>query len=306
MPMRYRLIAIAALMLCMGLFCAPALAHGDAGSAPPDRLAVSTAWADGDLLRVEITDNETGAAASVELRMSDYAQNAETITIQAVDADGNASGTVTVTNPLYKPQTAPEPGGAVDAGESDAGTGGAAPPEPPTAGGSSPFTPDGVATVVDNVAERNGKEFFTITTDAGNDFFLVVDRHRDSENVYLLNTVTEQDLMALAEDGDGTAKGLISTPTPPPPAQAEQPPAEPPPERAPEPAPSGGNTGMVIFAVIAAAAAGGIGYYFKIVRPKQQAADTGDDNDDDYEYEEDATDEDADDEYSEGEGEDSE
>ena len=40
------------------------------------------------------------------------------------------------------------------------------------------------------------------------------------------------------------------------------------------------NTGMIFFVLFALAAAGGLGYYFKIVRPKQQAA-----MDDEYEDE---------------------
>lgn len=44
---------------------------------------------------------------------------------------------------------------------------------------------------------------------------------------------------------------------------------------------SSGNTGMIIFLVIALVAAGGLGYYFKIVRPKQQAAMDEDEFEDD-------------------------
>ena len=62
-----------------------------------------------------------------------------------------------------------------------------------------PLTPDGQGTVIDNVTEENGKEFFTIMTPDENIFYLIIDRQRDSENVYFLNAVTESDLMALAE-----------------------------------------------------------------------------------------------------------
>ena len=62
-----------------------------------------------------------------------------------------------------------------------------------------PLTPDGQGTVIDNVTEADGKEFFTIMTPDENVFYLIIDRQRDSENVYFLNAVTESDLMALAE-----------------------------------------------------------------------------------------------------------
>ena len=54
---------------------------------------------------------------------------------------------------------------------------------------------------------------------------------------------------------------------------------------------SGGNTGMIIFLVIALVAAGGLGYYFKIVRPKQQAAMDEDEFEDDGYGEDDETNE---------------
>ena len=41
------------------------------------------------------------------------------------------------------------------------------------------------------------KEFFTISTPNENIFYLIVDRARESENVYFLNEVTEQDLFSL-------------------------------------------------------------------------------------------------------------
>ncbi len=59
------------------------------------------------------------------------------------------------------------------------------------------FTPKGNATVVDNVKTQNEKEFFTISTPNENIFYLIVDRARESENVYFLNEVTENDLFSL-------------------------------------------------------------------------------------------------------------
>ena len=56
-----------------------------------------------------------------------------------------------------------------------------------------PFTPEGSATVVDNATDSHGKEFYTIMTPDENVFYLVIDKQRDSENVYFLNAVTESD-----------------------------------------------------------------------------------------------------------------
>lgn len=289
------LFTLMALMLCMSVFCVPAFASdGDHLTANPDRLSVSTSWKDGDLLRVEVRDNQTDTVSTVELRMSDYADNAETITIQAVDADGNKSGVIIITNPYYKRSETAETDNS-----GDAPTESTTPPPSESAvpDGDSPFTPDGTGSVVDDIVEQNGKEFFSITTEAGNEFFLIVDRKRDSENVYLLNAVTENDLMALAKKGDGTTQSAIPDPSPP--VQTEPSPSpEPPPETEPEPKDSGGvSTGSILFIALAVAAAGGAGYYFKIVKPKQQAPEV----EDDYEDEPDMPDDSDDDYYKEEE-----
>lgn len=161
----------------------------------------------------------------------------------------------------------------------------------PDGSGSNAFTPDGTGSVQDNATEQDGKEFFTIVTENENTFFLVIDRQRDSEGVYLLNAVTEDDLMALAESSGSSTGGESAIPTPAPEPTPTPEPATPEPEPQPEPA-AENNTGMIIFVVIAVLAAGGAGYYFKILKPKQQAAIDGDDEDDldDYDDEPDAGD----------------
>ena len=70
-------------------------------------------------------------------------------------------------------------------------------PEEPTE--PNPFTPNGTGTVVDKATDKDGKEFYTITTPDENIFFLVIDNQKSSENVYFLNAVTEKDLLPLAE-----------------------------------------------------------------------------------------------------------
>ena len=41
-----------------------------------------------------------------------------------------------------------------------------------------PFTPNGTGTVVDKATDKDGKEFYTITTPDENIFFLVIDKQR--------------------------------------------------------------------------------------------------------------------------------
>ena len=140
-----------------------------------------------------------------------------------------------------------------------------------------PFTPDGTGTVVDNATDQDGKEFFTIMAADESVFYLVIDRQRETENVYFLNAVTVADLMALAEPSPEAVPEPLPEPEP-------EPATEPEPE--PEPEKSGGaGTLLLVLAVLALG--GGAGWYFKIYRPKQQAAAPGEDFDEAGEYGED-------------------
>ena len=149
-----------------------------------------------------------------------------------------------------------------------------------------PLTPPGTGTVIDNVTNENSIEFFTITSAAGNIFFLIIDRQRDTENVYFLNAVTERDLQALAEEA-GDEWVITSTP---PPIIPGAPPApepdveagtglEPEPVPDPEPEDTGIGMGTIIILILLVIGGGAAGYYFKIYLPKQQEADTEDDFD---------------------------
>ena len=167
------------------------------------------------------------------------------------------------------------------------------------------FTPEGTGTVLDTATGEDGdKQFYTITSEDGNVFYLIIDGKRDGNNVYFLNGVTEADLMALAKkDGDTMsaipaedvctctekcAAGEVDTACPvckndlkgctgkKKPAETEEP------AQAEQPKKDKGSAGTVIFIIIALLAAGGVGYYVKIVRPKQQAEDDEDFEDDGY------------------------
>ena len=153
--------------------------------------------------------------------------------------------------------------------------------------------------------EDGDKQFYTITTEAGNVFYLIVDGKRDSNNVYFLNAVTESDLMALAEkdseDGAGSipsaetctctercVAGEVDTACPvcrndlKGCTGKEAEPSEPEGAAEPEkPEKGSGSTGTIIFILAALLAVCGAGSYVKIVRPKQQAED-GDFEDDGY------------------------
>ena len=63
-----------------------------------------------------------------------------------------------------------------------------------------PFTIAGNGEVEDNIVDDPSKEFFTVKTKGGNTFFLVIDRARNSENVYMLSMIDEYDLQEFLDD----------------------------------------------------------------------------------------------------------
>ena len=155
--------------------------------------------------------------------------------------------------------------------------------------------------MVDNVTDQDSKEFFTFTTPSNNTFYLVIDKQRDSENVYFLNAVTESDLLALAEkDKKPEGNNVSAIPDPEPvctckdkcapgevntdcpvcvltmmnctgKAPAVDPDTDPEPEK-----PEKGGSSTMILVVIAALAVGGAGYYLKIWKPKHDLDDAED------------------------------
>lgn len=295
-----RITCIMAVMLCVAAFLFPMTAYAASDTEAP----TVRAWIDGESLHIEAVDKQSGVEAvyindsrinyrvdnALDIPLRDYAGSDEYISIYAIDFAGNKSNVVLVKNPSYTPATATTP----------ATTPTQEPSESSVPDAQQPFTPDGTGTVVDDIMETNGKEFLTITTPDGNVFYLIIDRARDENGVYLLNAVTEDDLMSLAKEGDGKGTSESAVPTPEPtPSQAEPTPTpEPTPE---EPAKdSGGGTGTIILILLAVAAVGGAGYYIKIYRPKQQAAEPEDMDEDELDFEdaepeesEDGEDEDA-------------
>lgn len=228
---------------------------------------------------------------------------------QAQAASSGSTGTGTQSG---NSNTGTTSGGTSSQGGSSGNTGnsGSSPsgtPEPTTSSvPDGAFTPDGTGTVLDSATGEDGdKQFYTITTEAGNVFYLIIDGKRDDNNVYFLNGVTEADLMALAEKNDGSVSvipaadvctckekceaGKVNTSCPvckndlngcagkEKPAEPEEP-AEP-----EQPKKDTGSVGTIIFIIVALIVVGGVGYYVKIVRPKQQAADEDEfDEDDGY------------------------
>jgi hypothetical protein len=286
-----KLIVFLAFAICAGmLFTAHASAEPQTENISPpggETPVIEEVWLTGDTLHIAVTDKTGGENRTLELNLSNYAKPGdEYVTVQATDKDGRMSDAIRFKNPYYAPRT--DTGSDGDA-DSPVPSDGGNPVETPKQSESAvpeetkPFTPAGRGEVVDDVTGEDDKEFFSIVTEDGNVFYLIVDRQRTTDNVYLLNAVTENDLASLAKPGDGMISSVVPTPSAS--ATTETKP-EPEPKSEPEaPAkPGGTGSGAVIFVIIAGLAAGGAGYYFKILRPKRLAAETDDDG---GEYEDD-------------------
>lgn len=295
--------ALQALVLCMGAFFMPMETHaqGTTDTTPP---TVSVEFTD-TALHIEADDEGSGVDAvyigdrrisyhpdsSADLTYEDYVGTEDkTVSVYAVDLAGNRSEAVEVVNPYYAAGNA---SGASASASADP----EAEPDTEVKG----FTPDGQAEVVDNATDGDGKEFYVFATPNDNVFYLVIDKQRDSDNVYFLNAVTEDDLAALTvkstdtgADGesaipeietcicmDKCEAGRVNTsctvckndldactgkeaePT-----AAEKAAAEEPEQK------SGGGT--MLFILLAVAVALGAGYYLKIYKPKHDLDDAED------------------------------
>ena len=293
----------------------------------------------GNVLKVEASDDLSGVTqitvggkcytgltdGALDIPLKDLGTS-EQISVQAADKAGNRSQTVQVKNPNYQTPAASQPtqtqkpttpatttpvnpttttpsktDPATTAPPSGSASVTTAPDDGQAEQTSTALTPDGQGTVVDNVTDQDSKEFFTFTTPNDNIFYLIIDKERESENVYFLNAVTESDLLALAEkDQEPEDNNVSAIPDPEPvcictdkcapgevntacpvcvlslkdctgKAPAADPDTDPEPEK-----PEKGNSSTMILVVIAVLAVGGAGYYLKIYKPKHDLDDADD------------------------------
>lgn len=169
---------------------------------------------------------------------------------------------------------------------------------------SSPLTPEGNLTLVDDVEQTDeiDKQFITAVSKNGNYFYLVIDRAGDTDNVYLLNMVDEADLLALMEDGtvepkvcsctDKCEVGAVNADCPVcstdktkctgKSAEVTEPADEPQPENE-----KGNPMGIWALVLVVGLIGGGIFYYFKVVKNKAKPQSNPNVNEYDYSDEDD-------------------
>lgn len=271
-----KIITVLMFVLYISAFFIPLTTFASTGDIE-EKLNVNAVWIEGELLQIDVTNISTGEKQKLELRLKDYTDDSEYVSIQAIDLDGNKSNIVQVKNPYYKP-TNKESTLNIDNNIKN---------ESIISNSTAAFTPNGTGEVMDNVKD-DSKEFFTIKTKNDNVFHLIIDRQRGSDNVYLLNDVTEEDLIALAKKNNKNAISAI--PIQQEPVEKSTSPQEP--EQTKPIESKNSSIGIFIIICFIVFIISGISYYFKIYRPKHIDTDNSDDID---EYDEDYEDEDYED-----------
>lgn len=202
---------------------------------------------DGALLRVEASDALSGVEyiyingyrftsltnGTLDVRLKDYADEYEQMTVVAVDYAGNKSKTVQVKNPYYgqdndepttpTPTPIPTPTPTIKPNSSGGGqsvtpsatvTPTATPDTttPVTIEPGTGFSENGNAVTRDLLYDKyTNKQFIVVQDRDGNTFYMVIDYDKplDEEGnqyeTYFLNLVDVADMMALTEDGDKEA-----------------------------------------------------------------------------------------------------
>lgn len=127
-----------------------------------------------------------------------------------------------------------------------------------------PFSVAGNGQLLDDITDDETKQFLTVQTKNGNTFFMVIDRSRNSENVYMLSLVDEYDLAEFLEEETEPMEEekpavVIEKPQPEPVADEPQ----------QEPEKAGMNMGAVLTILVLGAGVVGGYYYFKILKPKR-------------------------------------
>lgn len=148
--------------------------------------------------------------------------------------------------------------------------------ETPDGTEATPFSVAGNGELLDDITDDETKQFLTVQTKNGNTFFMVIDRSRNSENVYMLSLVDEYDLAEFIEEKEPEAESEPESVEEKPAVIVEEPQPEPDVEE-PQPEPEKGGMGMGALLAIILLGAGGAGgyYYFKILKPKREEEEAG-------------------------------
>ena len=119
----------------------------------------------------------------------------------------------------------------------------------------------------------DARQFVTFTTKNGKSFYLIINHDEDGENVMLLTEVSEDDLLNMVETKEKPVKEE--------PIKVEEPETKPV-EKEPVQKEEQSNAGMYLLVGLVLVAVLGAGYYFKVVKQKEQKELMDFEEDDEY------------------------
>ena len=263
------------------------------------------------LLSIEAKDSESGIKAVyvngyefteltngvLNIRLQQFDTGYEHFTIQAMDRAGNVSDVYRTANPYYKnPETEKE-----EEKKEETKLPENAKPTNPT---------DAKADVTDYKVSGE-KEFFTIQTASEKVFYLIVDRSGEEEVVYFLTEISERDLLNVTtdnsvtlpmnsaivesaipdntpkEESDKTAENAEST-------ESTEISTEEKDISEQKPVPQEDSTSVYIVMAVVGVVAVGLGYYFKVVKKKDDYEEDEEEFEDEVYENEDETENDDD------------
>lgn len=128
------------------------------------------------------------------------------------------------------------------------------------------FSVPGNGEVVDHITKDSSKEFYTIRTANNNTFYLVVDKAQNTQNVYMLSTIDENDLQEFLDESEKKEPETEPSVVIP---ETEQPPEE-------EPQKDGSKNMMGVIGLVALLGLGG--FYFLKIRSKKETEEAPSEN----------------------------
>ena len=267
------------------------------------------------ILIVQGVDAESGIAAlyvngnefteltnnTLNVRLQKADTSYEYFTLQAKDKAGNMSEIYKVGNPYYENPDAVKENTEVSGTEQNAASlpaDGTAPTEPENTGNETDTEADtgrvqgessasGMTT--GTVQDKGGKEFYTIKTKSDKVFYLIVDKDKTDENVYLLTEVGENDLLNFTDTNMVTLPQNQAIAESALPLETEkiteipEPEVTIIPEEKEEPEKKSNNSGTILLMLLVLAGVCGAYYYWKFMKGRNTSFDYEEDEDDDEE-----------------------
>lgn len=128
-----------------------------------------------------------------------------------------------------------------------------------------PFSMPGNGQLVDDLSDDTTKQFLTVRTKNGNTFFLIVDRSSNTENVYMLSWIDENDLAEFLEETEPMEEiAPVIVIEPETTSAVEEPEAE------QKESSRNRGTGTMAVAILLLVGGAGSYYYVKVLKPKKE------------------------------------